>query len=98
MELTSPGQVIDIHPMGSGIKTDQKFLLVKTRDVELVQFVVPAGKDIPEYQAQGQVILDCQEGRICVTALGADHNLRAGQLLYLLSVTEITISARQIST
>jgi quercetin dioxygenase-like cupin family protein len=64
-------------------ETSRKMVLAKTYDMEIIQFIVPAHRDVPTYEAQGEVILHCLEGRVSVVALGNAHDLKAGQLLYL---------------
>ncbi len=45
--------------------------------------MVPAGKEIDEHQAKGEIVVQCLEGRVAVTAFGKTQDLEAGQLLYL---------------
>jgi quercetin dioxygenase-like cupin family protein len=44
---------------------------------------VPAGKEIPEHKAKGEIVVHCLEGRVAFTAFGKTQNLEAGKLLYL---------------
>jgi quercetin dioxygenase-like cupin family protein len=80
--LAKSGQVIEIKPRTNS-EASQKIALAKTNDMEIIQFIVPAQQDIPTYEVQGEVILHCLEGRVSVAALGEDHDLKSGQLLYL---------------
>jgi quercetin dioxygenase-like cupin family protein len=81
--LARPGQVVDLRRCDRGLQAPQQLPLVRTGDVEIVQFVVPAGEELPTHEAQGEIVLHCLEGRVEVTALGVSRELRAGQLLYL---------------
>jgi quercetin dioxygenase-like cupin family protein len=81
--LAKPGDMLDLHPSTISLDTKQLSVLVKTQDVEIIQLVVPKGSSIPTYEAEGEIILHCVEGRISLAVLGEPHELRAGQLLYL---------------
>ena len=80
--LAKSGQIVAIKQRMES-ETSRKFVLAKTYDMEIIQFVVPAQQGIPIYQAQGEVILHCLEGRVSVAALGEEHDMQSGQLLYL---------------
>jgi len=45
--------------------------------------VVPAGKHIEEHKANGEIVVQCLEGRVAFTVFGATRNLEAGKFLYL---------------
>ncbi len=45
--------------------------------------VMPAGKEISEHEAPGEIIVQCLEGKVAFTALGKTTELAAGQLMYL---------------
>jgi quercetin dioxygenase-like cupin family protein len=78
-----PGEVVDVRPLGSALASSQTTTLVRTDQVEVIRLVVPAGKDIAEHKAKGEIVVQCLEGRVTFTAVGKTHNLEAGKLLYL---------------
>ena len=78
-----PGEVIDVRPLGSALADSKTKTLFKTESVEAVRIVMPAGKEISEHEAPGEIIVQCLEGKIAFTALGKSDELSAGQLLYL---------------
>ena len=78
-----PGEVVDVRPLGSALASAQTKTLVRAEQVEVIRLVVPAGKEIPEHKAKGEVIVHCLEGRVAFTASGKTHTLEAGKLLYL---------------
>lgn len=78
-----PGEVVDIRPLGAALATTATRVLVKTDDVEVIRLIVPAGRDIPNHLAKGELIVQCLEGKIAFTALGETQTLEAGQLLFL---------------
>ena len=78
-----PGEVVDVRPLGSALADSKTKTLFKTESVEAVRIVMPAGKEISEHEAPGEIIVQCLEGKIAFTALGKSDELSAGQLLYL---------------
>lgn len=57
--------------------------LVKTKTQEIIRLVVLSGKDIPEHQVHGEIMVQCLEGRVTFTQGDTRHYLEEGQLLYL---------------
>jgi len=78
-----PGEVIDVRPFGDRLKDQKTTTLFKTEVVEVLRLVMQRGKEIPEHEAPGEVIVQCLEGKVVFTTLGKDQELAAGQLLYL---------------
>jgi quercetin dioxygenase-like cupin family protein len=87
----APGQVIDIHPLGSAIPQTVTTTLIKTGRLEVIRLVLPAGKEIPPHKAPGEITVQCLEGRIAFTALGRSQELEAGQMLYLPGAEEHSV-------
>ena len=78
-----PGEVVDVRPLGSALATTETRTLVKTKAIDVIRMVVPAGKEIPTHKAKGEILVQCLEGKIAFTAFGKTHDLEAGELLYL---------------
>src|SRR5215831_10005753 len=78
-----PGELVDIRPLGSALPSAQTATLVRAEQVEVIRLVVPAGKEISEHKAKGEIIVQCLEGKVAFTAFGKTQNLEAGRLLYL---------------
>jgi quercetin dioxygenase-like cupin family protein len=78
-----PGEVLDIRPLGSALASSQTATLLRAEQVEVRRLVVPAGKEIGEHKAKGEIVVYCLEGQVAYTAFGKTHNLDAGKLLYL---------------
>jgi quercetin dioxygenase-like cupin family protein len=78
-----PGDLVDVRPLGSALASAQTMTLVRAERVEVIRLVVPAGKDIAEHKAKGEIIVQCLEGRVAFTAFGKTQELEAGKLLYL---------------
>ena len=78
-----PGEVVDVRPLGSALASAQTQTLVRAEQVEVIRLVVPAGKEIEEHKAKGEIVVQCLEGRVAFTAFGKTQTLEAGKLLYL---------------
>jgi quercetin dioxygenase-like cupin family protein len=61
------GEVIDIRPLGSALAQARTSTLAKTKALEIIRLVIPAGKDIPGHKAQGEITVQCLEGRVAFT-------------------------------
>ncbi len=86
------GEVIDVRPLGSGLAAASTTTLVKTKTLEIIRLVIPAGKDIPEHHAPGEITVQCLEGKVAFKSGNATQNLEAGQLLYLSSAAPHSLS------
>jgi quercetin dioxygenase-like cupin family protein len=78
-----PGEVVDVRPLGSALASAQTATLLRADQVEVIRLVVPAGNDLAEHKAKGEIVVQCLEGRVAFTAFGKTQNLEAGKLLYL---------------
>jgi quercetin dioxygenase-like cupin family protein len=77
------GQIIDISPLGPALAGTKTAALVKSATLEVIRLVVPAGKDVPEHRAPGDITVQCLEGEVDFTAEGKTQRLTPGRLLYL---------------
>jgi quercetin dioxygenase-like cupin family protein len=78
-----PGDIADVRPLGSALASAQTKTLIRAEQVEVIRLVVPAGKEIEEHKAKGEIIVQCLEGRVAWTSSGKTQTLEAGKLLYL---------------
>ncbi|HSQ56437.1 MAG TPA: cupin domain-containing protein [Gemmata sp.] len=78
-----PGELVDVRPLGSALASAQTKTLVRAERVEVIRLVVPAGKDIHEHRAKGEIIVQGLEGKVAFITSGKTQYLEAGQLLYL---------------
>lgn len=83
IEHANPGEVIDVRPLGATLANSKTKTLLKTKSIEVVRLVLPAGKELSEHKAPGEITVQCLEGKIEFTALGKTEQLETGQLLYL---------------
>lgn len=79
----NPGDVIDVRPLGKRLANARTTTVLKTDGLEVVRLVLPAGKEIAEHKAPGEITVQCIEGKVTFTALGSDRELAAGQMLFL---------------
>lgn len=82
IQHAQPGEVIQL-PIGAALASSTTTTLVKTADLELIRLILPAGKEIPIHKAQGEITVQCLEGRVAFTAHGKMQELGVGQLLFL---------------
>jgi len=78
-----PGEVLDVRPSGPALASSQTQTLLRAGQVEVRRLVVPAGTEIAEHKAKGEIVVHCLEGKVAYTAFGKTHTLEAGKLLYL---------------
>jgi len=96
--VAKAAQIIEVGPVGKGLETRRQATLIKTASVEVIHLVIPRGCKIPTHEAQGQIVLHCIEGHLRLTFSGGGHELRAGQLLYLVINEPFSIEGIQNSS
>jgi quercetin dioxygenase-like cupin family protein len=93
-----PGQTVFLHPLVARGETSRQSTLVKTSQVEVIQLIVPAGRDVPTHKVQGELVVHCLQGEFSLTALGNTYELKSGQLLHLLIDQPFSIRAIEDSS
>lgn len=81
--LATPGELIDIHPLGDRLESATSSSLVKTDGLEVLRLVLVAGKKLPTHQVPSLLTVQCIEGSVEFTARGNSQVMRAGTLLFL---------------
>ncbi len=81
------GDIVDIRPLGAELARTPTSVLVKTSTLEVIRLVVPAGKDISNHTAPGDITVQCLEGAVDFTTGGHSRRLATGQMLYLAAGT-----------
>lgn len=79
----APAEVFDVRPLGTALKDSKTAVLVKTDTLEVIRVVLPAGKQLPPHRVEGEISVQCLEGRIAFDADGTEHEMAQGQMLYL---------------
>jgi quercetin dioxygenase-like cupin family protein len=72
--------------------------LLKTDALEVIRLVLPAGKEIAQHTAPGEITVQCLEGKVLFTAHGAQRELAAGKFLYLSTAEPHALKALQDSS
>ena len=85
--MTAPqaniGELVDIRPLESATTSSQRTILLQAEQVEVVRLVVPAGQEIPEHKAKGEIVVQCLEGQVAYNVFGKTLLLEPGKLLYM---------------
>jgi quercetin dioxygenase-like cupin family protein len=79
----APGQAIDVRPAATEPGGARTVALFKSRDLEVMRLVLPAGKGLPPHKVAREITIQCLTGALAVTTPAGRHELKAGQLLYL---------------
>lgn len=78
-----PGEAIDVRPLGPALAGSKTSTIFKTGRLEVIRLVLPAGKELAEHKAPGEMTVQCLEGKIAFSTMGKTEELTAGRLLYL---------------
>ena len=68
--MANIGELVDIRPSGLAVTSSQRTILLRAEKVEIARLVVPAGKEIPEHKAKGEIVVQCLEGRVAYNVFG----------------------------
>jgi hypothetical protein len=60
LQQARPGEPIDVRPLGQAPPQSKTTTLVKTKALEIIRLVIPAGKEIPPHKVPGR-----GEGWVC---------------------------------
>ena len=92
------GEVVDIRPLGGKIASSVTTTLVKTDRLEVIRLVVPAGKEIAPHKVDGEITVQCLEGRIAFSSGGQMREIPAGHFCYLAGGVEHSVTGIEDST
>ena len=59
-----PGEPISVRPLGPALAQAQTTTLIKTKTLEVIRLVVPAGKAIPTHQVAGKSRCSASKGAL----------------------------------
>ena len=83
----SSGDLISLRPLGGKLEGAPSTALLKTDRLELMRLVLMAGKSFPEHWVEGEITVQCLEGRIEFEARQEGspirHTMDPGDLVYL---------------
>jgi len=92
------GDVIRLDPLQSGLRDALSYAIVRTPHLELIRSVLHRGRSVPEHQVDGELTLQCIEGRLKVHAHGRTMVLAPGELLFLEGGVPHSIAAEEDSS
>ncbi len=78
-----PAEVVDLRPLGPGLKEAKSATIVKSAAFEAIRLIVPAGALIPRHEVPGSITLHCLEGRIELDLEGSSLELGANEWVHL---------------
>jgi quercetin dioxygenase-like cupin family protein len=78
----SPGDVIDVRPLGPKLAGARSHALFKSSDLEVIRLVLPAGEGLPPHAVAGEITLQCIEGRISFSCDAGERELGPGELIH----------------
>ncbi|MGM0546883.1 MAG: cupin domain-containing protein [Bacteroidota bacterium] len=79
----APSEVINLYSLPNDLPDDATLALMKTRDMEVIRMILPKEKDITEHSVDGQISVQCLEGKTEFYVEGEKHILTSGDWLYL---------------
>ena len=62
---------------------DETVALTKTKSMEIIRMVLPAGKTIPEHKVDGEITVQCLKGEVNFGVEGKNQTLTEGDFIYL---------------
>ena len=79
----TPGDVIDVRPLGAALATTRTHALFKSGDLEVIRVVLLAGDEMPPHVVAGEITVQCIEGCIAFTCDVGVRQLAAGELIHV---------------
>lgn len=83
LQHAQPLDIIDLRPLGSGLRTAVTTSLLKTPSLQLMRLVLSAGQSMPEHSVPGAITVLCLEGEAVITTPSRSCHLGAGRLIML---------------
>jgi quercetin dioxygenase-like cupin family protein len=80
----APGEIVDLARWADDLPNEKTKVIIKTAKIELARLVIPKGKEYPNHDISGPIVVQCIQGKIEFTAMRATQELHSGQLLYLM--------------
>ncbi len=78
-----PGEPADLSPMGAGLSHAKSIALLRDETLELMRWVLPAGKRVPSHVNAGPVTVQCLEGELMLALPDGTTRLGPGQLAWV---------------
>jgi len=78
-----PGEIVNLYSTGGDLPEEATVALVKSSDMEVIRMVLPKDKEVNEHSVDGELSVQCLEGRVEFTADNKTQVLSSGDWLYL---------------
>lgn len=78
-----PSEVVNLYSLPSDLPDNATLALMKTQDMEVIRMILPKEKDVTEHSVDGQMSVQCLEGKTEFYVEGEKHVLTSGDWLYL---------------
>lgn len=83
LQHAQPLDIIDLRPLGAGLREAVTTSLLKTPSLQLMRLVLHAGEGMPEHRVPGSITVMCLEGNAVVATPSRTCELGAGRLVVL---------------
>lgn len=77
------GEIADIAPLGSTLAGIRSHALFKSADLEVARLVMRAGEAMPPHAVEGEITVQCIEGRVAFESAVGERELAPSQLVHL---------------
>jgi len=78
-----PGEIVDLKPIGVGLKEAASAAIVKTDRFEAIRLIIHAGAEMPRHKVDGEITLYCLEGHVELGVHPTPITLRTNEWVYL---------------
>jgi quercetin dioxygenase-like cupin family protein len=93
-EVVKIDSVVTIDALGSHLSEQASHALFKSDRIELIRWILQAGRGIPLHRMRGESLLHCIEGSVRIRRSGGgDVELHAGELVHIAPGEEHAIEA-----
>lgn len=92
VEHARSGDVVELDPAGRA-RPAGPIALVRDDRLEVMRWVLPAGRSVPEHLAYGPATIQCVAGDTLVRLGAGERRLRPGSLVYLAAGERHTLEA-----
>ena len=79
----APGEPCDVRPLGPALADHKTAAIFKSRQLEVLRLVLPAGRKLPAHRVPGEITVHCLEGVLMVGLECGVRRLDAGHVLFL---------------
>ncbi|WP_093169038.1 hypothetical protein [Variovorax sp. YR216] len=77
------GEPCDVRPLRSALADHKTTAIFKSRQLEVLRLVLPAGRKLPPHRVPGEITVHCIEGVLLIGLESGARRLDAGHILFL---------------